>query len=102
MEPSTERPSKGALDEISSRVSKMNYGLDHSRDMSCLSRQITDRDRKRLRAARVRKNPGFAAKYPGVCVTCTAAFPRLTLIKKNCLGQIVHAAGCPSKGGNRA
>ena len=75
-------------------MTRMNYGLDHSRD---LSRLADAQDRKRLKAARVKKNPGFPAKYPGVCATCHRAFPVLTLIKKNRQGKIVHAAGCPRK-----
>jgi hypothetical protein len=80
-------------------MTRMNYGLNHSRDLTV--RDIEWADRQRLRAKRLRKAKGFFAKYPGRCATCKSEFPRLTLVQKNKLGMIVHSGGCPSKGGSK-
>ena len=84
-------------------MTRMNYSLNHSRslgwdaDHPVKTRKATREDWARKAARKAAKNKGFPAKYPGRCATCHAEFPRLTLIKKNRLGIIVHSGGCPSK-----
>jgi hypothetical protein len=73
-------------------MTKMNYRLDHSRDLTVRPATYEEQQRaKRLAATRKR---GFPAKYDGKCANCKASFPVLTLITIRKDGRPVHSGGC--------
>jgi len=77
-------------------VTRMNYGLNHARDLTV--RPINLGDRKRLAGKRSKKRKtGFSSKYGGNCANCHAFMPVGTFVKFNAFKNVVHAEGCPRK-----
>ena len=77
-------------------VIRMNYGLNHARDMTV--RQANPNDLKRLKVARKRgAKPTFHLKWAKSCANCRQFMPVGTIATFNIKKQIVHRAGCVRK-----
>jgi bisphosphoglycerate-independent phosphoglycerate mutase (AlkP superfamily) len=77
-------------------VTKMNYVLNHARDLTARSAEEEFR-RTNRKPKKPHSKGAWPAKYGGVCATCKTSFPAITLIRRNRLGKVVHAHGCPKK-----
>lgn len=78
-------------------MTRMNYGLNHSRDLTF--RRVSESDLKRAAKARVgKKKTAWSAKYRGSCANCHGFIQVGNLVTWNKRRKIVHAAGCPRKG----
>jgi hypothetical protein len=77
-------------------VTRMNYSLNHNRNLS--RSEYYDPEK---RPARLRSVPPprkwFKAKYAGRCVNCDEEFPVGTKIRRRKDGKYVHSGGCPTK-----
>ena len=77
-------------------MTRMNYGLNHSRDLT--ERPATGKDRQRIAKSRIRKSkPTFHIKYATSCSNCHKFMPVGTIATFSIKKKIVHGAGCLRK-----
>ena len=72
-------------------MTRMNYSLSHSRDLS--SRGDIQPARRKIMG----KKKSFAARYDGICCNCHGPITKGDLITIRKDHRVVHGAGCPAK-----